>query len=269
MGRFAFVGVSAALGAFLLTVLAVPNSARRDAMVATVAPLIDEWTGGGREPARLVVESQRGFANEPLPLGVALSNSMGSEMLTLVGLATGTRLSTGSPLGLTGWQLPAREVSNAFAYAPKDFVGIMNAAVDLRSPRDRLMDSQIVRLEWVPKKEVRRSAATPNPASKSEPAVTAPLDPEEVATLIKRADDFLAIGDMAAARLVLRRAARAGNAKAALALGMTYDPVVLEEQGVLGLAPDVAQARAWYERAVQLGSAEAKRRLEWLGQGIR
>ena len=47
--------------------------------------------------------------------------------------------------------------------------------------------------------------------------------------LIKRADDFLAIGDIAAARLVLRRAAGTGDAKAALALGMTYDPVVLAE----------------------------------------
>src|SRR5262249_39555286 len=153
MGRFAFVVVSAALAAFLVTVLTVPNPTRRDAMVSKVAPILDEWVHGGREPVRLVVESQRGFANEPLPPGVALTNSAGSEMLTLVGLASGTRLSAGAPLGLTGWQLPARELGNAFAYAPKDFVGIMNAAVDLRSPRDRVMDSQIVRLEWMPKKE--------------------------------------------------------------------------------------------------------------------
>jgi len=271
IGRFAFVVVSAALAAFLVMILTVPNPARRDAMVATVAPIIDEWVRGNRKPIRLVVESQRGFANEPLPLGVALNNSAGSEMLTLVGLASGTRLSAGAPLGLTGWQLPARELGNAFAYAPKDFVGIMNAAVDLRSPRDRLMDSQIVRLEWMPKKEGHRSLAVPNVVSKPDPApmVTAALDPDEIATLIKRADDFLAIGDIAAARLVLRRAAGAGNAKAALALGMTYDPAVLEEQGVLGLAPDVAQARVWYERALHLGSVEARRRLEWLGQGVR
>src|SRR5262249_28761222 len=180
-------------------------------------------------------------------------------------------------------QLPARDLGSAFAYAPRDFVGVMSAAVDLRSPLDRLMDSQIVRLEWVPKKETRlkETRLAPPAAPKREPATvvsappvtapaaTAPLDPDEVAILVKRADDFLAIGDIVAARVVLRRAASAGNAKAALALGMTYDPTVLAEQGVLGLAPDVEQARAWYGRAIQLGSSEAERRLEWLGQGIR
>jgi TPR repeat protein len=91
-----------------------------------------------------------------------------------------------------------------------------------------------------------------------------PLDPEEIATLLKRAEDFLKIGDIAAARLALRRAAAAGNAQAALSLGMTFDPAVLAEQGVLGLAPDEEQARAWYQRAAELGSTEASRRLERL-----
>ena len=265
IGRFGFILLSAALVAFLITIVTVPTPARRDALVAAVTPLIDDWARGGSEPVRLVVESQRGFANEPLPLGVALSNAAGAEVLTLAGLANGTRLSAGAPLGLTGWQLPARELGKAFAYAPRDFVGVMSAAVDLRSPRDRLMDSQIVRLEWVPRKEMRP------PPPKAEPvrAVVQRLAPEEVDTLIKRADDFLQIGDIAAARLALRRAASAGNAKAALALGMTYDPTVLAEQGVLGLTPDPDQARSWYQRAAELGSPEAPRRLEWLGQGVR
>jgi hypothetical protein len=44
----------------------------------------------------------------------------------------------------------ARDVGNAFVYAPKDFVGTMVAAIDLRSASDWLLDSQTVRLEWVP-----------------------------------------------------------------------------------------------------------------------
>jgi TPR repeat protein len=47
-------------------------------------------------------------------------------------------------------------------------------------------------------------------------------------------------------------------------LGLTFDPAFLAEQGVLGLAPDAAQARFWYERAVEVGSGEASRRLERL-----
>jgi TPR repeat protein len=46
-----------------------------------------------------------------------------------------------------------------------------------------------------------------------------------------------------------------------LALGMTFDPDFLSEQGVLGFAADTEQARAWYEKAIRLGSAEASRRL--------
>jgi hypothetical protein len=72
---------------------------------------------------------------------------------TLAGLAIGTKLSVGTPLGLTGWQVSARDLSNAFAYAPKDFVGIMDAAIDLHSASDRLMESRVIRLEWIQKRK--------------------------------------------------------------------------------------------------------------------
>jgi hypothetical protein len=284
IGRLALVLIAAAVLGFGITLLTVPSEMRRNNIAGAVAPIIDDLSRAGREPARLVVEGQRGFANEPLPLGVALNEATGAEMLTLVGLAHGTKLTAGTPLGRTGWQLSARDLAKAFAYAPRDFVGVMDAAVDLRSPRDRLMDSQIVRLEWVQNKQ---ALALPKPEQgkleqgKLEPAkfeqsapeqvrpeparpVVQAVDPEEIATLLKRAEEFLKFGDIAAARLALRRAATAGNAQAALALGMTFDPAVLAEQGVLGLAPDVAQARTWYQRAAELGSAEAPRRLERL-----
>ena len=278
IGRFAFVLASAAIVAFTITLVTVPSDLRNSAIVGTVTPLIEDLARKdlarqNAQPIRLLVESQRGFANEPLPLGIALNEAPGGEMLTLVGLASGTRLSSGTPLGLTGWQLPARDLGKAFAYAPKDFVGVMDAAVDLRSPRDRLMDSQILRLEWVQKKEREASltprfeATMPEP-TKPEPTkpVVAVLDPEEIATLIKRAEDFLKIGDIAAARLALRPAANSGHAPAALALGMTFDPAFLAEQGVLGFAAEPAQARSWYERAAELGSSEAPRRLERLAR---
>jgi TPR repeat protein len=45
---------------------------------------------------------------------------------------------------------------------------------------------------------------------------------------------------------------------------MTFDPVFLIQSGVLGIAPDVAQAREWYDRAVKLGSTEASHHLKRL-----
>ncbi len=89
------------------------------------------------------------------------------------------------------------------------------------------------------------------------------------AMLVKRGQDFIANGDLGAARLVLRRAADGGDAQAALLLGSTYDPATFKHFKVIGLTPDPAQARAWYRRAVDLGSAEAVSRLEPLAPGAR
>jgi TPR repeat protein len=90
------------------------------------------------------------------------------------------------------------------------------------------------------------------------------LDPDEIATLLKRGDELIASRDLAAARLVLQRAAEAGDARAALTLAGTYDPIVLEKLAVHGFAPNIAMAREWYEKAKEFGSADARRRLEML-----
>jgi hypothetical protein len=90
------------------------------------------------------------------------------------------------------------------------------------------------------------------------------LDPGEIASSLRRGNDLIASGDLAAARLVLRRAANAGDAHAAMTLAGTYDPVVLEKLGVHGFVPDAAMARVWYEKAKKFGSAAAPERLELL-----
>ena len=90
------------------------------------------------------------------------------------------------------------------------------------------------------------------------------LDPDVIAPLLRRADALIASGDVAAARLVLRRAADAGDAGAAMTLAGTYDPANLAKLGVHGIVPDVAMARSWYEKARKFGSAEAPQRLEML-----
>ena len=44
----------------------------------------------------------------------------------------------------------------------------------------------------------------------------------------------------------------------------TYDPQVLGSQDLRSVTPDPAAARVWYQKAAQLGSADAKRRLSQL-----
>ena len=112
------------------------------------------------------------------------------------------------------------------------------------------------------------AAAAPQ-APAAEPAASpqaTEFNPEELAALLKRGQQLAASGDIAAARLTLRPAAEARNAQAALALGATYDPVVLRSLGIMGVTPDAAMARGWYEKAKEYGSAEAPRRLEMLAK---
>ncbi len=106
------------------------------------------------------------------------------------------------------------------------------------------------------------------PADRSERVVpadrAAALPEEEVTALVTRGQSFFEAGDVAAARLLFRRAANAGNAAAALAMGATYDPSILSGHFVHGVNSNVDQARTWYERARALGSPEGPRRIEML-----
>jgi len=90
------------------------------------------------------------------------------------------------------------------------------------------------------------------------------LDPEEIKLLHETGRAIDCGSDVVTARTVLQRAAEAGDANAAIALGATYDPNVLARLGVVGVSADVEQARSWYEKAETLGSLDARRRLDLL-----
>jgi hypothetical protein len=66
------------------------------------------------------------------------------------------------------------------------------------------------------------------------PAAHPVIDPQLIALLVKQGDEFIAVGDIVSARLVLQRAAKTGNAPAAFLLGTTFDPLMLRKLG----APD-------------------------------
>ncbi len=111
-----------------------------------------------------------------------------------------------------------------------------------------------------------------NPGTPRNQGEARQLDREEIADLIGRGEKFIKAGDLASARLVLQRAAEAGDQRAALMLAGTFDPIVLEKIGIQGFAPDIIQgfvpdialARTWYERAKEFGSREAVRRFQML-----
>ncbi len=68
-------------------------------------------------------------------------------------------------------------------------------------------------------------------------------------------------GDIAGARAFLKRAAEAGDPRALVALGDTYDPTTLIRLGAVGVKGDEAAARNYYSRALAAGVGGARERI--------
>jgi TPR repeat protein len=82
------------------------------------------------------------------------------------------------------------------------------------------------------------------------------LPPTEITALLTRGDALLALGDISSARLFYEHAADAGEGRAALRLGNTFDPAFLEFAR-LHMRGDSAMAESWYRRARELGDTNA------------
>lgn len=82
------------------------------------------------------------------------------------------------------------------------------------------------------------------------------------ADMLKRAENFMRLGDVSSARLLFEDLAAHGSAKGALAMGRSFDPSFLRQVFVAGnLAPDREKAKLWYQRAQDLGDPDAGRHL--------
>jgi TPR repeat protein len=112
--------------------------------------------------------------------------------------------------------------------------------------------------------------ATVSVSAPNSPAATALAPPisglskAELTELLHHGDALLRTGDISSARLFYERAADAGDGRAALRLGATFDPEFLGRLGLGKLQTDPAAARLWYSRARDLGEVDAKPRLNSL-----
>lgn len=84
-----------------------------------------------------------------------------------------------------------------------------------------------------------------------------------------RGDTLVKQGDIISARLYYERAADAGNGRAALLVGQTYDPAYLHRIGVLGVPGNPILAANWYRRARDLGDTSAAGRLKALAAPVK
>ena len=157
-------------------------------------------------------------------------------------------------------------LASELATARRDFdmmAALLSKAGDEGAQLRKVAEAKTAELKQEPDHTALRSSS---PAA-GEPVVAPParkLDPDELATLINRAKILVAAGDISPARLLLERAAEAQEPTAALMLAQTYDPDVLRTENARNILPDPAMARIWYQKAAQLGSADAQHRLsQW------
>jgi hypothetical protein len=97
----------------------------------------------------------------------------------------------------------------------------------------------------------------------SQPGRTDALAPE-VEDILALAERRVAKGDVMGARRILAAYEGIAPARIALALGETYDPNMLAAWGVQHATADPSKARFFYSKAMRLGDALAKRRLDGL-----
>lgn len=247
-----------------------------------------------RKPApTLVVVDSSGPVNERLSLGVNVKSPDPDATVTINGMPAGARVTVGRRMSSSEWRVPALEISDVSVIPPADFVGVMNLTAELRGPGGAALVSSVVRLTWTsatpagtvvgtsastatmpsdnaaptPQQQPQQQSPMASPAPPSAARAEAPareINPDEVAGFVRRAQELLKTGDLQAARLLLLRAAEAHDARAALLLAKTFDPIVPKPFGVADGEPDLAQARHWYQKAEEWGASEARRELDAL-----
>jgi TPR repeat protein len=190
-------------------------------------------------------------ADEAARLTVTAKDAGANAAVVIGGLARGSALSVGTQVGPNTWRLSVEEVTRAVITPPRSFVGAMALTLELRRADNTVADRKDLQLEWP-----SRSVLAP---ANSQPRRH---DAAEVASIMKKGAELMANGDVSGARLLYRRLAEEGEALAAFALAEAYDPLVLRKSSnTRGIAPDVAMAQSWYEKAKNLGSIAAPDRL--------
>lgn len=163
------------------------------------------------------------------------------SLIAIHGLPQGTVISAGRPNGIDGWLLTPEDLLGRLSITPSAKAdGTSVIVVLLLTPEGR------VAREVHTKLVVSRDAGANGDNAPPAPAVSSA---DDIQVLLSHGRDLERVGYFAGARLFFQRAAEAGSAEGARALGETYDPVEFEKLGVHGLTPDPALAHLWYDRA--------------------
>jgi len=240
-----------------------PPTVAQPSVPAPVSPLRSLFSSSDeaslRERARQLTIKAARLWQVDASARVIVSGADGASDIDVVitGLAPGSAISIGAPAGPNRWRLPVKDLNRAVIMPPHGFVGSMDLILELRLANDKVVDRKGVLLEWSYNSALATASFPPRQ-----------LEAAEIKLMVKSGLEFMANGNVGAARLMFMPAAEAGDPVAAFALAETYDPLVLARLGTKGgITPDITLANTWYERAGALGSTLARERLDRLARG--
>ncbi len=223
-------------------------------------------------------------SRSPFPIQVGpIESLVRNSFVRIRGLPTSATLTEGHSISPGAWAVPLAGLATLGIALP---VGLQQGRWDvvvalvtiegtvLTDTKTALVVGPVQLIAPQPKEKQSTSVASlgPSPTAPTGPTVEAAPQATPQASqerdralgLYAKGKELLGQGNIQPARMLFRRAADSGLAESALALGGTYDPVELAKLRVIGLQPDVATARQWYDKARQLGAPEAAERLRRL-----
>jgi TPR repeat protein len=216
------------------------------------------WSSRSLQPERLALPPTMPRRNISAPFGILVGSVVVAAMAYYFAVtsqapqsepAPGRQIVSLDPIALPSWFTDGQLSSPTLAHAD-DHTPSMQSGISLKNTTSP-------QLPGAPETVAMLQPDERDPAN----GAARVLNTEEIKLLMKQGNEFIRAGDVVAARMVFQRAAQAGEADAAMAVGATYDPIILAKLGVVGVAPDGDKARVWYQRAESLGSGEASRRL--------
>ncbi|NJM34501.1 MAG: sel1 repeat family protein [Rhodomicrobium sp.] len=235
-----------------------------------------------------VIGNMRGAPGRPLALNMRLPDFQPSDyvLLSFRGLPDDFSLSSGFRTA-EAWLVSAHEAKTLWLIPSKTYEGTFDVEVQLIRGQNIAPLVQTARVQLSAESSVQPNAISngqttvgtvvKQPLSRNSAAETPPeltksesrVDQQKETELMSLASRLLEQNDIAAARLIYARLAHQGSVQGALTMAETYDSSFLSKYDVMGLQPDVEQAKYWYNIAAKLGSEDASSRLLALEGGAR
>jgi hypothetical protein len=231
-----------------------------------------------------------GQAGAPIRLDIQLTDAADQEatLISVKGLPTDAKLSTGIDVGGGQWLLPPSRLRDLTVTTAEGVSGGFELEAQLlRDDAQTPVSEPIAFRVRVAGPNQRSDAGISNTLPQPEDAALTITSsqraaqiagvPEETAKvetdfltqmLIRDGNKLMRVGDILGARRLYEQAAANDNPEAALAMGRSFDPSYFEKLPVKTGKPDPATAFQWYKKALDGGLVTARVKIDGLKQWL-